>query len=53
MKPYHEKLSSKAWSIKQSQIPQNFCTLTQLFLPKYIMFKLRKYRGVIFHDTKE
>ena len=23
------------------------------FWPKYIMFKLKKYKGVIFHDTKE
>ena len=27
-------------------------TLMGCFWPKYIMFKLRKYRGAIFHDTR-
>ena len=29
------------------------CTLMGCFWPKYIMFELKKYRGVIFHDTRE
>ena len=29
-----------------------FYTLMGCFLPKYIMFQLKKYRGVIFHDTR-
>ena len=29
------------------------CTLMSCFWPKYIMFELKKYRGVIFHDTRE
>ena len=29
------------------------CTLIGPFLAKYITFDLKKYRGVIFHDTKE
>ena len=29
------------------------CTLMGYFWPKYIMFELKKYRGVIFHDTEE
>ena len=28
-------------------------TLMCSFWPKYVMFKLKKYRGVIFHDTRE
>ena len=28
-------------------------TLMGCFWPKYIMFELKKYRGVIFHDTEE
>ena len=27
-------------------------TLMGCFWPKYIMFELRKYRGVIFHETR-
>ena len=29
------------------------CTLTGPFRAKYITFDLKKYRGVIFHDTEE
>ena len=29
------------------------CVLMGSLWPKYIMFELKKYRGVIFHDTKE
>ena len=29
------------------------CTLMGSFRPKYIIFELKKYRGVIFHDTEE
>ena len=29
------------------------CTLMGSFRPKYIMFELKKYRGVIFYDTAE
>ena len=29
------------------------CTLMDCFWPKYLMFKLKKYREVIFHDTGE
>ena len=31
----------------------NICTLMGSFWTKYIMFELKKYRGVIFHDTEE
>ena len=31
----------------------NICTLIDSFCAKYIMLDLKKYRGVIFHDTKE
>ena len=31
----------------------NIYTLMGYFWPKYIMFDLKKYRGVIFHDTRE
>ena len=33
--------------------PENFCTLVDFFWQKYIIFELKKYRGVIFHDTEE
>ena len=29
------------------------CTLTGPFCSKYIKFQLKKYRGVMFHDTEE
>ena len=29
------------------------CTLIGLFGAKYVTFDLKKYRGVIFHDTEE
>ena len=29
------------------------CTLIGSFWPKYIIFELNKYRGVIFHDTED
>ena len=28
-------------------------TLMRYFCPKYLRFELKKYRGVIFHDTKQ
>ena len=31
---------------------KNF-TLMGYFCPKYMMFELEKYRGVIFHDTEQ
>ena len=36
-------LSTWVWKI---------CTLMDCFWPRYIMFELKKYRGVIFHDTR-
>ena len=41
----------KYWP-KHSKV-SNICTLMGSFWSKYIMFDLRKYRGVIFHDTEE
>ena len=32
---------------------QKICTLTDCFCEKYIIFDLRKYKGVIFQDTEE
>ena len=32
---------------------QNNFTLIGSFLAKYIFFKVKKYRGVIFHETEE
>ena len=29
------------------------CTLIGLFNAKYVTFDLKRYRGVIFHDTEE
>ena len=36
-----------------TQKPQKICTFIGPFCAKYITFDLKKYRGVIFHDTKE
>ena len=38
------------WS-KHSKVSKT-CTLIGPFRAKYIMFDLKKYRGLIFHDTK-
>ena len=35
-----------------SKIKKNFVLIGSLW-PKYILFELQKYRGVIFHDTEE
>ena len=35
-----------------TQKPKNF-TLMGYFCPKYMMFELKKYRGVIFRDTEQ
>ena len=35
-----------------TQKSENF-TLMRCFCPKHIMFELKKYRGVIFHDTEQ
>ena len=35
-----------------TQESKNF-TLMRYFCPKYLRFELKKYRGVIFHDTKQ
>ena len=35
-----------------TQNSKNF-TLMGHFCPKYIRFELKKYRGVIFHDTEQ
>ena len=32
---------------------KKICTLTGPFSAEYTMFDLKKYRGVIFHDTEE
>ena len=32
---------------------KKICVLIGSLWPKYIMFELQKYRGVIFHDTEE
>ena len=37
-------------ALKKSKI--FFCLIDSLW-PKYILFELQKYRGVIFHDTEE
>ena len=36
-----------------TQKSQKICTFSGPFCAKYITFDLKKYRGVIFHDTKE
>ena len=38
--------------LKHSKVSKNY-TLMGCFSPKYIMFELKKYRVVIFHDTRE
>ena len=36
-----------------TQALEKSCVLVGSLWPKYIMFELQKYRGVIFHDTEE
>ena len=36
-----------------SKLVSKICTLMGSFWRKYIMFELKKYRGVMFHDTEE
>ena len=40
---------SLTWVLKVSKI----CTFIGSYCAKYLMFDLKKYRGVIFHDTEE
>ena len=47
---WHEEFGK--FSPEHSKISK-ICTLMSCFWPKYIMFELKKYRGVIFHDTEE
>ena len=37
---------SRAWKVSKVY------TLIGCFCPKYVMFELKKYRWVIFHDTR-
>ena len=37
--------------LENSKVSKND-TLMGCFLPKYLMFQLKKYRGAIFHDTR-
>ena len=36
-----------------TQKVSKICTLIGSYCAKYLMFDLKKYRGVTFHDTKE
>ena len=36
-----------------TQKSQKYCTLIGSFCAKYITFDLKKYRGVMLHDTEE
>ena len=47
---WHEEFAK--FSPEHSKISK-ICTLMGCFWPKYIMFQLKKYRGVIFHNTRE
>ena len=47
---WHEEFD-KFWP-EHSKVSEIF-TLMGFFWAKYILFKLRKYRGVIFHETEE
>ena len=47
---WHEEFD-ECWA-EHSKVSKN-CTFMGSFSPKYIMFELKKYRGVVFHDTKE
>ena len=47
---WHEEFD-KFWP-EQSNVSK-ICTSLGFFWPKYIMFELINYRGVIFHDTQE
>ena len=47
---WHEEFGK--FSPEHSKISK-ICTLMSCFWPKYKMFELKKYRGVIFQDTRE
>ena len=47
---WHEN-SDKLWPV-HSEVSK-FCTLMGSFWRKYVMFELKKYRRVIFHDNEE
>ena len=47
---WHEEFD-KFWP-EHSKVSK-ICTLMGWFWKKYIMFELKKYRGVIFYDTRE
>ena len=48
------KLTWRIWRIwPENSKVSKICTLIGSLWPKYIMFELKKYRGVIFHDIEE
>ena len=47
---WHEEFD-KFWA-KHSKVSKVF-TLMSFFWTKYILFELKKYRGVIFHETEK
>ena len=46
---WHEEFDK--FSPEHSKISKN-CTIMDYFWPKYLMFELKKYRGVIFDDIE-
>ena len=40
------------FSLEQSEVTKN-CTFLCSFSPRYIIFELKKYKGVMFHDTEQ
>ena len=47
------KLTWGIWQILARAIVSTISTLMGFFCTKCIMFELKKYRGVIFHDTEK
>ena len=48
------KLTCRVWWILTRALKSlKICTLMGSFWTKYVMFELKKYRGVMFHDSEE
>ena len=41
------------WILTRALKSLKICTLMGSFWTKYVMFELKKYRGIMFHDTEE
>ena len=47
------KMTRIWWILTRALKILKICTFNGFFYAKYLIFDLKKYRGVIFHDTEE